>query len=131
MIDRPQPWDLPRLDAYVEAVLKRMADNRDVMSDERGEPYYAVYAAGIERSGRLRLDLEADLSGIGLPTNTPLTVTMDPESGPVSWLLGDTRIAALDRALPPEEAGDTLGMDTLLDAFRKWIGRQGGTSRQR
>lgn len=35
MIDRPQPWNLPQLDTYVSEVLKRMADNRDVMGDER------------------------------------------------------------------------------------------------
>ncbi|WP_152054197.1 hypothetical protein [Tautonia marina] len=129
MIDRPQPWDLPRLDEYVEAVLQRMADNRDVMSDQHGEPYYTVYAAGVERDGKLRLDLEADCSAIGMPTNTPITVKMDPKEGPVAWLLEDTLIATTGREMTPEEAGDKLGMDQLLAAFGKWMGRGSGRER--
>ena len=123
MIDRPRPWDLPQLDEYVEAVLQRMSVNRDVMSDQQGNPYYVVYAAGVERDGKLRLDLEADCSAIGMPTNTPITVTMDPESGPVAWLIDDTLITTTGRELSPEEAGDKLGMDPLLVAFGKWMGR--------
>jgi hypothetical protein len=121
MIDQPKPWDLEKLDAYVAAVLQRMGDNRDVMSDEHGEPYFTVYAAGIERDGRLRIDLEADCSAIGMPTNTPMTVKMDPATGPVSWSLEKALIATTDRNLSAEEAGDTLGMDALLEAHRKWV----------
>ena len=129
MIDRPRPWDLPRLDAYVGAVLQRMADNRDVMSDEHGEPYYTVYAAGTGRNGTLRIDLEADCSAIGMPMNTPITVRMDPEVGPINWLLDETPIAATDRGSSTNEAGDQLGMDRLLNAHRKWLGRSAGRGR--
>jgi len=129
MIDRPQPWDLIRLDAYVAAVLQRMADNRDVMSDQHGEPYFTVYAAGVERDGKLRLDLVADCSAIGMPTNTPITVRMDPEAGPIAWLLEDTLIATTGRHESPEEAGDTLSMDALLVAFRKWVRHASGFER--
>lgn len=129
MIDRPTPWDLPRLDAYIEAVLQRMANNRDVASDEEGKPYYTVYAAGVERSGKLRIDLEADCSAIGMPTNTSVTVMMDPQSGPISWSLEKTLIATTDRAMEPEEAGDKLNMDALLVAFRRWMGRDDGIRR--
>lgn len=129
MIDRAQPWDLLRLDAYVEAVLQRMANNRDVMSDEHGEPYFTVYAAGVERDGKLRLDLEADCSAIGMPANTQITVRMRPDAGPIAWSLDDALIATTDREMTPEEAGDQLGMDPLLGAYRKWMVR--GTGRQR
>lgn len=90
MIDRPTPWDLPQFDAYGEGVLQRMADNRDVMGDEHGEPYYTVYAAGIERNGNLRLDLEADCSGLGMPDNTPITMRMDLGSEPNRWSIKNT-----------------------------------------
>lgn len=129
MIDRPEPWSLEKLDAYVEAVLRRMADNRDVMSDARGEPYYVTLAAGVERNGKLRLDLVADLSGIGMPMNTPITVKVDPESGPVSWLIEETLIGATERTMRPDEAGCRLGMDALLNAHRSWVGKQGGRGR--
>ena len=106
-----------------------MADNRDVMSDEHGEPYYTVYAAGTRRDGKLRIDLEADCSAIGMPTNTPITVLMDPEVGPVIWLLDETLIATTERGSSPEEAGDRLGMDRLLNAHWKWLGRSSGRER--
>lgn len=121
MIDITPSWDLPKLDAYIGATLRRMADNRDVMSDEHGDPYYAVFAAGTGLGGTLLIDLEADLSGIGMPMNSPLTVTMDPQAGPIRWLLDDTLIAVTARNLTPEEAGDLLGMDQLLTAFGQWL----------
>jgi len=126
MIDRPQPWDLIRLDAYVEAVLQRMADNRHVMADGQGEPCFEVIAGGIERGGRLRLELEADCSAIGMPVDTPITVRMEPDAGPLAWSLGNTLIATTGRHLTPEEVGDALSMDALLNAHRKWVTRGQG-----
>ena len=129
MIDRPNSWDLPRLDDYVEAVLQRMADNRDVMRDASGAARYTVQAAGTRADGKLRIDLVADGSGIGLPSNTPMTATVDPEHGPIAWFLGDALIATTARDLTPEGAGDALGMERLLDAFRRWMGRGEGRGR--
>lgn len=126
MIDRPKPWDLPALDAYVGATLTRMGENRDVKTDARGEPLYQVTAAGTLPSGKLRLDFEADLSGIGMPTNAPLTVVMDPQAGPLAWFLGGVLIAPTPRDATPAQAGDALGMDPLLDAHQKWVGRNFG-----
>lgn len=131
MIATPEPWDLPKLDAYLEAAMRRMGDNRDVMTDEHGEPYYAVLAAGSLADGRLRMDAEADCSAIGMPTNTPITVLMDAKAGDLAWFLGDVLIATTPRHDSPEEAGDRLGMDQLLAAHRKWVIRNAGEQRGR
>lgn len=122
MIDRPAPWDLPRLDAYLEAVVTRMGANRDVMTDASGEPYYVVLAAGRLQDGTLRIDFEADCSGIGMPTNVPFTVTVPPNARRLAWYLGDQLIATTPLQQAPEQAADeALNMDTLLEAHRKWV----------
>lgn len=132
MIDRPAPWDLPRLDAYLESTLTRMGENRDVMTDARGEPYYAVLAAGRLQDGTLRIDFEADCSGIGMPTNAPFTVTASPHTDRLAWYLGDQLIATTAMHQEPEQAADAaLNMDTLLKAHRKWVIRSQSEGRGR
>ena len=129
MIDLP-PWTLPQLDLYVQIALSRMADGRGVRTDAAGEPIFRRHRAG-GVGGRLRIDLEADLSGIGMPADAPLTVVAEP-SGPVSWFLGGTLIAALPGRLTPEEAGEDLDESRLLAAHRTWLrraARAGGQSR--
>lgn len=64
-----------------------------------------------------------------MPTNTPITVRMDPATGPVLWSLEKTLIATTDRNMTPEEAGDRLNMDALLVAFGRWMGRGEGRER--
>ncbi len=114
----------------MEATLTRMGENRDVRTDAYGEPLYELTAAGTLVGGKLRIDLEADLSGIGMPTNAPLTVVMDPRSGPLAWFLGDVLIVTTPRDETPERAGDRLGMDPPLIAHRTWVGRNlGGRGR--
>lgn len=121
MTDLP-PWTLPQLDTYVRIALSRMAENRDVRTDAAGQPIFKIRQAGGMAGGKLRIDLEADLSGIGMPTNAPLTVIAEP-NGPVSWFLGKTLIAALPGDWMPEEAGDALDMNKLLAAHRSWTSR--------
>lgn len=65
-----------------------------------------------------------------MPTNAPLTVVMDPRSGPLAWFLGDVLIATTPRDATSKQAGDRLGMDALLIAHRTWVGRNlGGRGR--
>jgi hypothetical protein len=125
MTDRPQSWDLPKLDAYVEATLRQMAKNRDMKTDRRGEPVYEVRNAGRRADGSLRIDLTADLSGIGMPVNAPLAVIAG-QADRLAWFLGDTLIASTPDSHTPEQAGDALGMDQLLAAHRAWVARSGG-----
>jgi hypothetical protein len=124
MVDTPQRWDLPELDNYVEDTLRRMANNRDVRSNQAGEPIYRVKAAGGRADGTLRIDLLADLSGIGMPTDAPLTVIAGLGSR-LAWFLGDVLIASTPDSHTPEQAGNALGMDQLLAAHRRWAGRSG------
>jgi hypothetical protein len=114
------PWTPPQLDTYVRIALSRMADNRDVMTDSSGQPIFQIFGCDERPDGSLRIDLKADLSGIGMPTNAPLRVIAEP-NGPVSWFLGKTLIAALPGDWMPEEAGDALDMDKLLAAHRNWV----------
>jgi hypothetical protein len=97
-----------------------MAKNRDVMTDASGQPIFELFDCDERPDGRLIIHLEADLSGIGMPTNAPLCVIAEP-NGPVSWFLGKTLIAALPGDWMPEEAGDALDMDKLLAAHRNWF----------
>jgi hypothetical protein len=124
MIGLPQ-WTLPELDRYVEIALGQMGRNRDVRTDAEGHPLYDVLAAGRTADGKLRIDLKADLSGIGLPTNAPITV-MAEGAGPVAWFLGDVLIATTPGEWMPEEAGEALTMDKLHAAHRRWAGRASG-----
>ena len=122
MIDRPAPWDLPRLDAYLETTLTRMGENRDVMTDDCGEPCYVVLAAGRLQDGTLRIDFEADCSGIGMPTNAPFTVLAAPDAERLAWYLGEQLIATTPMHQAPEQTADgSLNMDRLLEAHRKWV----------
>jgi hypothetical protein len=116
------PWTLPLLETYVEIALSKMGESRDVMTDAAGQPDFTIRKAGRTAEGRCRIDLVADLSGIGMPTNAPLSIIAEP-NGPVSWFLGDMLIAALPGDWMPEEAGEALDMDKLLAAHRDWVGR--------
>jgi hypothetical protein len=122
-------WTLPQFRQYVEIALEQMGRNRDVRTDDAGNPVYRMRGARHTAEGKLRIDLTADLSGIGMPTNAPITA-MTEGAGPVSWFLGDTLIATIPGDWTPEEAGEALDMDKLLVAHRRWVGRSsGGRSR--
>lgn len=130
MIHRPQPWTLPELDAYVESVMRALADNRDIVADARGEPRYEVTVAGRLPSGNLRIDIEADGSAIGMPTNTPLVVISSPDTSLLSWFMGDVLIASTPKGWEPKYVADAaLNMDNLLSAHRRFVGRSGRSGR--
>jgi hypothetical protein len=77
------PWTPSQLDTYVRIALSQMADNRDVMTDAAGQPIFRIFGCDERSDGSLRIDLEADFSGIGMPTNAPLRVIAEP-NGPIS-----------------------------------------------
>ena len=127
---RLPPWTLTQLEDYLRIALSRLSGADGEPIDAAEPPTLTIRRAGPVPGGRLRIDAEADLSGIGLPADTPLTVVAQPE-GQVSWFLGKMHIATLPGDRTPEEAGEAIGGDKLTAAYRRWARRPTDGDRSR
>ena len=120
--------DLNALATHVLAVLDRMAENRDIMSDQGGLPVLTRF--DVRRTDtRLRVAMEVDASAIGMPINTPITAIQSKEHPDhIAWMLdGRVLIATTPVDWSPERVADeALEMNNLLDAHAKWFGRSFG-----
>jgi hypothetical protein len=93
-----------------------MAENRDVKCDAGGKPLAKLGAAG-EEAGCSWCQFIVDMSGIGLPTDTPLLVRSRDGDTFLSWRLGRIPLAQTPKALTPPEAAAIMDIDTLLAAL--------------
>jgi hypothetical protein len=116
---------LRELRAHVKAVLAAMVENRDVKWDERGRPIARAKGSG-ETAEYSWVHYEVDLSAIGMPTNSPLIVCSHAGDNFVTWNLGPVLIAGIPKEKSPKDAADTLNMDTLLEAFRRFVVAESG-----
>ena len=117
--------DLNALGTYVLAVLDRMAENRDIMSDPDGMPVLTRF--DVQRTDtRLRVNLEVDASAIGMPINTPIVAIQSKEHPDhIAWMLDDRILIATTPVdwSPERVADEALEMNNLLAAHAKWFGR--------
>ena len=97
-----------------------MANNRDIHVDEAGRAESALKASGETREAAWA-HFEADFSAIGMATNMPLIATAYADEASVEWNFGSTPICKTSLTATPEEAADILGMNRLLDAFRRFV----------
>lgn len=129
--DGPSPRDagLPRLARnlpldelrkFADAVLGEMAENRDVMSDEAGKPLATLRTCGQDGESTW-LFYEVDMSGIGMPLDTPLIVQSYRGEDALAWTIGSTPLAETPRGGTAKETADLLEMNALLDAFRRFV----------
>lgn len=120
--------DLNALATHVLAVLDRMGENRDIMSDPEGMPVLTRF--DIQRTDtRLRVFLEVDASAIGMPLNTPIVAIQSKEHPDrIAWMLDDRVLIATTPAdwSPERVADEALEMNNLLNAHAKWFGRSFG-----
>jgi hypothetical protein len=103
-----------------------MAKNRDVKTDVLGKPIARLRASG-EDSRCSSCHLVLDLSGIGMPTNTPLNMCSREDDTYIRWHLGSIPLAQTPKGLSPAEAAAVLDRDCLLAAHRRFIKRPRGT----
>lgn len=130
MIDKPgyTEGDLDEFAAYVAEVLQCMTNNRDIIADEYGMPVFAVDGEHLSDS-RMKIDLLADMSAIGMPMDTPFSavrIREHPER--ITWLLDDAMVITTTPVdwTPKQVADEALEMNNLLDAHRKWVARSFG-----
>jgi hypothetical protein len=114
----PVPLDV--LVVYASEVLSRMAENRDVKSDDKGRALYRLRSAGVTPECTWQL-IEADFSAIGMATDMPLIPHAYADAAEIDWHFGPTLIAATPRSATPKEVADRLDMNVLLDAFRRFV----------
>lgn len=128
----PAHFDRDSFDTFTAAVadvLRAVAANRDLRSDADGDPAVTLTGSRLTPS-LMRLDFDADFSGIGMPTNLPLTVVQAKETPDrLSWWFAGTLVATTGLDDPPEQAAATLDMNTLLDGFLRWATRGPGHGR--
>ncbi len=128
---RPDPWPngplpatralpLDALVAYANEVLVEMTRNRDVKWDAKGKPVATLRSAGTDAECSW-VHYQVDLSGIGLAMEMPLIALAYAEESSIAWQFGPTPIATTPRVASPKAAADTLEMDTLLAAFRRFV----------
>lgn len=114
---RSLPLDV--LMAYAREVFSGMAENRDLRSED-GEPCVRAEECGQDGESTW-IYFTADLSGIGMAMNSPLLVTSVAGAATLEWSLGPVPIAETPLTATPKEAADTLEMNALLIAFRRFV----------
>ena len=120
---------LEEFSQVVADVLRQVAENRDLMTDKDGNPAIRLLDASLSPN-TLRLDFEADLSGIGMPTNMPVTVVRTrSQPDHILWQFEGVKVATTPTEAAPKDAASILDMVVLLDGFRRWATR--GTGRAR
>lgn len=111
---------LGELIAHADAVFKEMVENRDIAWDDRGEPIAELLDCG-QTSDCTWCYFEVDISAIGMPTDSPIVVSSYEGDNFVTWSLGDELIALIPKGKSAKETAESLGMDPLLDAFRRFV----------
>ena len=114
----PRGDDLPHLDtfvAYLRDVLDAMREARD-LKDYRFGPLSAA-------PGGVSAIIDADLSGIGMPVNSVISVRAASSEPHLTWTFDKgTVIARTPREATASEAAAALDMVALLDAFAAMAG---------
>lgn len=106
--------------AYAKAVLTELAKNRDLKSDDEGNPLVRFRSSGITGECTWQL-IEADFSGLGMALDMPLLAYAYADAPEIEWHFGPTPIASTPRTALPKDAADALSMDVLLSGFRRFV----------
>jgi hypothetical protein len=104
---------------YVKEVLSELANHRDVMSDEAGQPLYRLQSSGMTPECTWHV-FEVDFSAIGMATDMPLIVQAYADAE-IEWHFGPTPIATTPRTASPKAVADALDMNVLLGAFHRFV----------
>ena len=66
------------------------------------------------------------MSAIGMMTDSPLIIASYEGDSFLTWNLGPVPMAYTPKGKTAKETADLLNMDTLLDAFRRFVVAESG-----
>ncbi len=111
--------------SHVGAVLTELVRNRDIKGDDAGEPIAQLQGSG-ETANASWCHFEVDISGIGMPVDSPLIIASYEGDSFVTWNLGPVPLGFIPKEKTAKEAAALLDMNCLLDAFRRFVAAESG-----